>query len=378
MDYNISQSAFKFEIRRLIKRILEDVVRNSRLDRDETFRRICHVTSSGRLNSRTLNELDNAVLNTLECYDLKQIRLNEDEDICDFTLSEFGDRRDDLKIGPIPPRCERNIDECEMYALPHRKHIESRRRTHYNCDMQNLPYLKETLDVCYVEEEGELKNYSNLKANLEEKVCGLTMMSSREISLPGRPVLPKLTQIKTALFLLQSKLISCSTAYQLRVGLKYHNKATFVLLSQLERSKMPSLQIRKSGLSVNYEYDLLLCYCPLDREKAIRIQCWINESIDDVSVKLCEEVSTPGHCTFVQAKYKRYIILVTKNMSRVFIHNVELFIVRTAMRNHMPRDFFVLLVEDKSLVPPSLIPLKQIPLQDMGENQVFMDWFQRT
>ncbi|VDI75756.1 Hypothetical predicted protein [Mytilus galloprovincialis] len=251
-------------------------------------------------------------------------------------------------------------------------------------EQKSFQIIEDTVDILFFEEEGETNNYDNLKEDLEE--IGITIMSSREVSLPGRPVLDKLTQIKPALVLLEKETISSLQAYQLHVGLKYHNKATFLLLSQLERAKKPSIQIRKSGLSGNYEYDLLLCYCPnhaYDKEKAIAIKSMINAAIDDVSVKLYEEVTTPGHCTFLHARPKHYIILLTKNMIEPmpFIHRIETFIVTrmAAMENHMPQDLFMLLVEDKSLVPPCLIPLKQIPLQDMVEkNQDFIDWCKRT
>ncbi|CAC5387730.1 unnamed protein product [Mytilus coruscus] len=288
---------------------------------------------------------------------------------------------------------EKCSENCEIYALPHPINNESRQKT---TDKKMIPsntvwhktekyvklkeqksfqFIEDTVDILFIEEEGKMNNYINLKEDLEE--TGMTMMSSREVSLPGRPVLPKLTKIKPSVFLLENETMCCLQAYQLQVGLKYHNKATCLLLSQLERVKKPSIQIRKSGLSGNYEYDLLLCYCPYDREKATRIKSWINAAIDDVRLELYEDVTTPGHFPFLQARSKRFIILITKNMmeSRTFIHEVDMFIVRMAMENHIPQDLFVLLVDDKSLVPPSLIPIKQIPLQDMEEkNQDFIDW----
>ncbi|XP_052067435.1 uncharacterized protein LOC127706785 isoform X2 [Mytilus californianus] len=295
---------------------------------------------------------------------------------------------------------EKCSEDCEKYALPHPINDERRQKT---IDKKMIPsntvwhkaktekYVKlkeqksfqlieDTVDILFIEEEGKMNNYINLKEDLEE--TGMTMMSSREVSLPGRPVLPKLIEIKPSVFLLENETMCCLQAYQLQVGLKYHNKATCLLLSQLERVKKPSIQIRKSGLSGNYEYDLLLCYCPYcpyDREKATKIKSWINAAIDDVRLELYEDVTTPGHFPFLQARSKRFIILITRNMSRNFIHKVDMFIVRMARENHMPQDLFVLLVDDKSLVPPSLIPIKQIPLQDMEEkNQDFIDWCEST
>ncbi|XP_063400077.1 uncharacterized protein LOC134684702 [Mytilus trossulus] len=293
-------------------------------------------------------------------------------------------------------RYERYSNDCELYALSpidnkskprtnDKKMTRSNTVWHITRKSENVKYLMEDPvvkpDICYMEEDppqGEMQKMIQLEKKLQQRVCGLSMISSREVSRPGRPVLPILTQTDPLLFLLGNEDISCRLAYQLQVGLMYHNKITFLLLSQLEKAKQPSFHINKSESCKNYKYDLLICYFLDDREKAIRIKSLIKVAINDVSVKLYEEVATPGGFKFeLPPKSRKFLILITKGMieDKSLIHEIENFIVGTANENLLPQDYFVSVVDNHAEVPKSFIAIKQFPLANIAD---FIDWYKRS